>query len=172
MWNSRRPDSLPSIRTKHRMQLLPPMQMATTSHRLRMRGNETTQELVAYRPWSDYDWTIVIVYVIVVLGVTAWKRLPSPNLKPHAWRCWSACARRATRFLSRASDSPSPESVLQKLQNACHASEEVQEPWSFLEISSVLSAMNRIGRPHRIRRPTKLRSPNEAPAGYAHLDLE
>jgi len=36
----------------------------------------------------------------------------------------------------------------------------------------VLSAMNPIGRSLRIRRPTKLRSPNEAPAGYAYLDLE
>src|SRR5882762_7848168 len=101
-----------------------------------MRGNKTTQELVVHRPWSDYDWTIARVYVIVVLGVTAWKRLPSPNLKPHAWRYWSACARRATRFLSRASNMHAPEAVLQKMRNAFLSSEGMEVSSSFADKSA------------------------------------
>src|SRR5882762_5304707 len=87
MWNSRRPDSLPSIRTKHRMPLLPPMQMATTSHE-----RPLTRISKGARMKSLHTFRIVLGYALlwstgfVMAGVNRAQQVPEQLLSEMKWR--------------------------------------------------------------------------------------
>src|SRR6267378_5236587 len=78
--NSRKRDSLRSIRTERRMPLLPPMQMKTTSHKAIIRRGQGVTG-TKKRPWSDHGMTMVNNCRMVVMENQTMKEIAISKFK-------------------------------------------------------------------------------------------